>query len=266
MKRHILIAGLVVGTISMVSLSAVDAGGRGRGAGHHRGAGGPGGPGAALDLTDDQKAQMQGLREQFRTQIQELRDAGELSRADVQAFHEQRRTAVEGILTDEQKAQLADLKVEREAARAEKKEARVERRQAFLDELGVSDDQRAQLDALGQAHRADIEALRESGDISREAVQSLREAQREAFQGILTDEQVAQLEEIKAARQAERGDRDGNGHGRRGRRGHRGDHPADGDAADVGDNVDSDPDGTSALTLPTAVEATSWGKLKANAR
>lgn len=66
---------------------------RGQGKGPRRG--GPGGPFAALNLTDEQKTQMKSLREQGRTEMQ--------------AEFEQMRAQVNAVLTPEQQAQLQQI-------------------------------------------------------------------------------------------------------------------------------------------------------------
>ena len=68
-----------------------------------------------------------------------------------------------------------------------------------------------------------MEELKASGDVSREQVRALREQYREAFQAVLTEEQRAQLEELRAERASQ-----GELRGRFGRRGWKGQSGASG--------------------------------------
>ena len=83
--------------------------------------------------------------------------------------------------------------------------------------LELGDGQQAQLQALRRRHRQQMEELKASGDVSREQVRALREQYREAFQAVLTEEQGAQLEELRAERESQ-----GELRGRFGRRGWKG--------------------------------------------
>ena len=102
--RHIVAAGLVVG---IAGLSAVDAGGRWGG---HKMDRPEGGLRATLNLSEDQQAETRALREQGRAAIEALRSSGEATREQVKDLHEQLRAAFKEILTDDQRAQLEDIK------------------------------------------------------------------------------------------------------------------------------------------------------------
>lgn len=106
-----------------------------------------------LELTDDQKAQLKTMRETRKADNQVLRDQMKQLRQDMQnldptdgaavaalatrkgALAEQMfiarnnaRVAFESILTDKQKAKLAEMKAKRQARRAERMKKRQERR------------------------------------------------------------------------------------------------------------------------------------------
>ena len=73
--------------------------------------------------------------------------------------------------------------------------------------------------------------MKASGDVSREQVRALREQYREAFQAVLTEEQRAQLEELRAERENQ-----GELRGRFGRRGWKGrSGTSGGDGGETGD-------------------------------
>ncbi len=126
-------------------------------------------------------------------------------------------------------------------------------------ELGGGD-QQAQLQALRRRHRQQMEKLKASGDVAREQVRALREQYREAFQAVLTEEQRAQLEELRAERESQ-----GELRGRFGRRGWKGRSSASGgDGGETGGG----PVTATGLNSPagdaaTAGEQTTWDQVKA---
>ena len=277
--RHIIAAGLVVG---MAGLNAADAGGnKGRHRGGHRmgprAEGGP--PHVVLNLSEDQKAEAQALREQHRAAVEALHSSGEVTREDIRTLREQRRAAFEEILTDDQRAQLVELKAQRQAAREEHRSQRQAtreehqaERQAAREEraarLGLTDDQTTQLEALREQFRAQMEELRGSDGVTREAVHTLKQSRREAAQAILTEEQRALAAEFREARQAEVGHRRGGPGHRRFHRGF-GSKPTDGDDPAGGEDgeesiiIDGDAAKASAAT---AVQSTTWGEIKSGKR
>jgi polyhydroxyalkanoate synthesis regulator phasin len=126
-------------------------------------------------LTDAQKEQAQTIRESVRAELEALKAsvaAGEITaeeaRATMQELRESVREQIEALLTDEQKAELEALRAEREAEReARREEARLVRN----DVLGLDADEAAAFDAISEGNRATAEALREqvrNGEITRD--------------------------------------------------------------------------------------------------
>ena len=163
-----------------------------------------------LDLSEDQQAQFQTLKEDLRTQQQAL---GEQYRTDFAAIltdeqlatlearknplgltedqqaqidalkdqdltKEEFYTSFEAILTDDQRDAFAERKANRSK--------RGKHKTSLVDPLGLTEDQQAQVQAL----REDLH----------EQKQALREQFRADFEAILTAEQLAILEAIKAKR------------------------------------------------------------------
>jgi len=170
--------------------------------------GGQGGPGMGgqqdrrsnaleqLGLSDEQKDAIKAIRESYKPEIEAILDQrGTLTRAEIKeqldALHEQIKAEVEGVLTDEQKAQLEELKAEAEARRAER-EAQMQAnreaaREVMIEVLGLTDDQVSALEELrdsAEAERDAIKALIESG-ADRETVKAQVEAQRETHQAAM---------------------------------------------------------------------------------
>lgn len=123
--RHALLALLAFGVGFAGLADQADAQGFGRRAGRQgkmnadgaRGAriglrgGQQAGPFAALELTEDQQAKLQELRETHRAQMAELRASGTRPTAEeIQQIREEHRAQFEAILTSEQLAQLEQLR------------------------------------------------------------------------------------------------------------------------------------------------------------
>jgi len=178
--------------------------------------GGQGGPGMGgqngprgnalkqLGLSDEQNAAIATIREAYKPQIEAILAQREtLTRAEIKeqldALNEEIKTEVEGVLTDEQKAQLEELKAEGELRRAEREAAqeaaREEAKLVMIEVLGLTDDQVNALEDLrasAEAERDAIRALIESGadrDEVKEQVDAQREAHREAMASILNNTQ-----------------------------------------------------------------------------
>ncbi len=151
-----------------------------------------------LNLSEDQKVQLQALHGERREQRQARRDSGERpSPQEREALGEQFRAKLAEILTPEQLATL-------EAHRANRPERghRGHRghRGAGLD---LSDAQKDQVKALRDIQREKMQALRDSGERpSRETMQARREEFRANFEAILTPEQLEKLAARKAEREA----------------------------------------------------------------
>ncbi|TWT40577.1 LTXXQ motif protein [Phycisphaerae bacterium RAS1] len=138
------------------------------------GHGGFGGPqerlDALLDLTDEQADQAQTIFDAMRTDVTSLQDAA--------------RDAIDAVLTDEQLAQLDEL---RSNAGGEHHGHRV---------FGPGIDRLAEKLELTEEQQTQIETLL---DTLKTDVQTRREQARTEFRAILTDEQLAALDEFEAA-------------------------------------------------------------------
>ena len=226
----------------------------------------------ALELSEDQQAQLKVLREQHRETMKPQREAiheqveaGTLTREEareqMRSAMESHRVEVEKILTPEQVEKLAEMRVarqERMAARGDGKGmregCRMGRRHGgrghLLRALELSEDQQAQLKALREQHRETMkpqrEAIRaqvEEGTLTREEareqMRAAMESHRAEVEKILTPEQLQKLEELRANR------------------------PKRGQQSSAGDEQGEVPKiPTEGTTVPTAVESQSWGKVK----
>ena len=229
-NRVALVAGLGAGAafvLPAAQVSAQDgatatrqADGQGRaGRQHRRGRRGHHGRGMMhgfreLNLTDNQKAQVEAIMEAAREQRRELRQ-NEGAREQMHALHEETQRLLMDVLTPAQKTQLEQL---REQHQTQHLDRRVNR---MKEKLSLSDAQVTRIRSIFEAAQTQRQALRNGSDASdrREAMQALRERTKAAVSAVLTAEQRTALEVMHAER-GERGER--GRHGRRGPRGERG--------------------------------------------
>jgi Spy/CpxP family protein refolding chaperone len=256
--------GLLALTVTLITASVANAGwGHGR-RGGERPEGGPhshegrGGPAEVLYLTDDQQAQFDALREAFHAEAVALRESGDADREALDALRESHREQFGAILTDEQKAQLQALHTERRANRPEARRGgrpgghgrmgRGDSRRPDLGTaLGLSEEQSGQMEALRGALHEQLQALRESAEGSREQAEALHQTHHEQIQALLTEEQRATLEQLRANRDTRR------------RPGRRGGPPCCAEAgAEAGE--------TEAAEKTAGTQSRSWGSVKSGAR
>jgi Spy/CpxP family protein refolding chaperone len=176
---------------------------------------GGGGMPEELNLSEDQKTQLQALHQEQREQRQALRDSDQRpSPEEREAMGEQFRAELAKILTPEQLATLEEHRANRP-----ERDHRGKRggkghfgRGGFGNaELDLSDAQKEQLQALHETRRQKMQALRDSDQRpSPEEREALGEQFHAQLAEILTPEQLATLEAHRANR-PERGHRGGKG-------------------------------------------------------
>jgi len=181
---------------------------------------------AELELTDEQKESLQALRESHREEMQARRETGERpTEEEIAAFRQAHQEALAGILDEGQLAKLEELRAQRQAQMGEREgHKRIGKRRGDrhggdrtgpFQALELTDDQKEQIKTAMQQLREeigpDVEAIRakvRSGELTREearaAMQEIRSQHQDILADFLTDEQKAQLEELKAQRQARR--------------------------------------------------------------
>jgi Spy/CpxP family protein refolding chaperone len=177
----------------------------------------------------ESRSGIEALREEMRSADPADRKA---AREALRAGREEVRGHIDGVLTDEQRRTLEERKAQRQASREGRGRQGRSRpgggpRAANLDALGLSSEQRAEIERIRDGAASEIETLREemrSGDpeqrqAAREALRARREEVRGRVGGVLTDEQRQTFEERRAERQASRRDGAVGGRARGARRG-----------------------------------------------
>lgn len=158
-----------------------------------------------LNLSEDQKTKLKALHEENRKQMEELKKNDNITvkewKSKMEAQRKDHRTKVQGLLTEEQKAQLEKSRQERKDRFGERSKARAGKMKA---ELGLSDEQSAKLKGNREAVAGKIKTIREDKSLSdeskKEQVKELIKKQKEDMKSILTEEQLKKLEEQKKHR------------------------------------------------------------------
>ena len=177
------------------------------------GFGGPGGPGGMpptemllhrpdvqddLNLSQDQKAQLQQLDQSMRQQMNDMRQNGgeqdpEARHQAMESFHQKMKEAVNKILTADQQKRVKEIGIQVAGSRA-----------AFdpdvQKDLNLTSDQKSQLQTLMQKEReanGSVFQKMQIGEISRQSAQQSfqtnQQAVKAAIDQILTSDQRAQL-------------------------------------------------------------------------
>ncbi|RKZ05361.1 hypothetical protein DRQ32_12575 [bacterium] len=189
-----------------------------------------------LDLSEEQIAAIAALMEDFRAAMRELMGEGERGgrptdeqRAQMQVLREAHITSVLEVLTEDQRIALEEIRAEQRESRHNERAAKHENRAAqtleFLSTmLNLSDGQQEQIQAVVQAQQQKMQALNEefhnaqSGErpsveartAHREAVQELRAEGRAAIVELLDEQQAELFEALGKLRQnGQHGQRDG---------------------------------------------------------
>ena len=174
-----------------------------------------------LDLSGTQKEEIQAIWEEQREAMQAWREANpDATRDERQAYREEQRremnAAIEGVLTSEQTEQYQNLKDRRTERRGDRPDRgnrrgrhhdghRGDRTSGLVERLDLTPAQQAQLKEIRTTYREAAQAWREANpEATRDEKKAYRAEQREAtkaaIEAVLTPEQVAELERLKAER------------------------------------------------------------------
>ena len=183
-------------------------------------------------LADDQKPQFDAIMKEFRTGMDAIFSsikAGEMTReeakAEIESMEETMKSAIDALLTDDQKTQLEQMRADR---KAEKKAYMEAVHQAKIEALGLTVDQIAAIETARAETKAAMEALKvqvESEDLTkeeaREAAKAIFEANKTTMDAIFTATQIQIIKihkylEMRWRHNKERGGKNGEKDGRGG--------------------------------------------------
>ena len=183
-------------------------------------------------LADDQKPQFDAIMKEFRTGMDAIFSsikAGEMTReeakAEIESMEETMKSAIDALLTDDQKTQLEQMRADR---KAEKKAYMEAVHQAKIEALGLTVDQIAAIETARAETKAAMEALKaqvESEDLTkkeaREAAKAIFESNKTTMDAIFTATQIEIIKihkylEMRWRHNKERGGKNGEKDGRGG--------------------------------------------------
>ena len=170
-----------------------------------------------LNLSADQKARWQSVREDYKKQSADLKNNTQLSTEEKQKrrkeLHQQFRSHTDAILTPDQKDQLATNKTEwkeknkdgkRDGQARGSKGKGMKRGQDFQKELGLSSDQQQKMEQLRSDFRNRFSSLRNDNSLTKDEkkikMQDMRKQQQEQMKSILTPEQIQKMESLRQER------------------------------------------------------------------
>jgi Spy/CpxP family protein refolding chaperone len=174
-----------------------------------------------LNLSADQKARLQSIREDFKKQSADLKNNTSLSAEQKQAhrkeLHQQFRSQSEAVFTPAQKDQMAKKRAEwKEKNKDGKKEWKkdgqakagkgnhMQRGQDFQKELGLTTDQQQKMEQMRTDFRNKFSTMRSDNSLTDEQkkakMQEMRKQQQEQMKSILTPEQIQKMESLRQQR------------------------------------------------------------------
>ena len=170
-----------------------------------------------LNLSPDQKARLQSIREDFKKQSADLKNNTSLSAEEKKnrrkTLHEQFRTQSAAVLTPAQKEQMANMKGEwkeknKDAKRGGQaragKDNRMQRGQGLQTELGLTSDQQQKMEQIRTDFRNRFSSLRSDNALTQEQkkakMQELIKQQQDQMKSILTPEQIQKMESLRQQR------------------------------------------------------------------
>lgn len=169
---------------------------------------------AKLDLSAEQQARLRAINEARRAELQSLKaDAGKASaeqKAEREAISKKYREQAAAVYTPAQKEQLAKMKAEHKskAKASGKKKGKMGHRKggAVLQELNLTEDQKAKIAELNRSSKNEFESLKKDQSLSveqkKEKMKALRAEQAQKMKSLLTEEQAQKLERMKSNRKA----------------------------------------------------------------
>ncbi|MEN6370749.1 MAG: hypothetical protein ABFD64_01940 [Armatimonadota bacterium] len=149
-----------------------------------------------LGLTDAQKTQIQTIVKNHRDQIRQVMQsnlAQNEKQARVQALRKDMKSAIEQVLTPEQREKAKQM---REQVRKERQQRAQERMKA----LGLSDEQVAKIKSIRAAGMEKVKAIRANASLSAQErmsqIQAVRKDTRDQVMSVLTPEQREKLQQM----------------------------------------------------------------------
>ncbi len=152
---------------------------------------------AGLDLTADQKEKMKSLNSDYRKQMEDLKSQDGLtvkeSREKMETLRKEHQSKTQALLTAEQRTQL-------EKNKAGFKDGG-KKAQKMKQELNLTDEQSAKLDAGRKESMQKMKAIREDKSLTeeqkKEQTKAVMKQQKDNMKSVLTKEQLQQMQDSR---------------------------------------------------------------------
>lgn len=162
-----------------------------------------------LKLTEDQKAAMKTINEDFRKQMTELRKNEDITvkewKSRMKSIQEGHKTKVQGVLTPEQKTQLEKARTDRKGKFQKFNRKGRPGADHFRKDLNLTPEQQEAFKKQRAESFQKMKAIREDKSLSEEQkkveIKKFREQQQQSLKSILTEEQINKLQQKKSHRQ-----------------------------------------------------------------
>jgi len=179
-----------------------------------------------LNLTEAQQKQMETLHEDFRAKMKALHENESITvkeqRDRMYKLGQEHRTAMQKVLTAEQKQKMTAMREDQAKKMQEKQGQHMEK---VASDLKLTDAQKSQLKQIHEKHIATVKTVRDNESLDRTARQTtmknLMEQHKLDMQKVLSKEQYAQWEKMKQDQYGKGGPgKGGPGKGGHGKGGH----------------------------------------------
>ena len=155
-----------------------------------------------LNLTDAQKQRMKEARENHRKQMGELKKSESITVKEMRdrkaALAREHKTAIDGILTQDQKNKIQDQK---NKSMEKRREMQAKRAEKMKKDLALTDAQSAKLKSVNESYKSKFESLKNNQSLDRTAkkqeFEALKEQRKEEIKNVLTEQQIQKLAEMK---------------------------------------------------------------------
>jgi len=157
--------------------------------------------GFRVHYTEQQKQQMKTIEDDYRQKSAALWKNDNLTlkqyKSQLLALQKDRKNKLQGLLTDDQKAQIAKEKKKMQEEMQVQEAARLERMKI---DLKLTNDQASSIQSKQQSFRQELQSLRENDNLlpmeKREEIKTLAMNQKEAIRAVLTPDQISAWESM----------------------------------------------------------------------
>ena len=161
----------------------------------------------ALNLSASQKEQLKAARQNTNTQLAALNKNDQMTVKDFKESKAEilksQKQQMAGILTEDQKNQLAQSKTSANDSKGDKAGRNFGK---MKENLSLTDNQVTQIKANRDAEQAKIKAIRDNSALSksekREQLKSIKQEQKNSLAQILSPDQISKLEDSRKERRA----------------------------------------------------------------